>query len=672
MKKHVLFFLMSMIVINLSFSQKVRWSYKIEGSNEGAGKMNTWKAGFNKYCAAVIAENEEGKKLKKNAKDPGIIHYSFMPFDAQQLIISENYNPGAISKITIGYRPNNEKKPLIKTIYEGETKASDKEYVTSNYNFELTKNITDVYVYMDYVKIPGVNQIAGVALADFKEPYKPWYHFAKEEPFEGDPMFINDDVSGVADPTAPVLTVDGKYIYFNHNDGNHTKIYRGEIGSNGKLKKVEYSVFNLPNDKSTASSLTAISQDNNVAYVNDLTVGKLNVYKTYLKKNWLGNLKWEYDKLSINGFKSESKYINDIMSYDGQFYIVDMERKDGEMKYFDGDIYVAFRNEKGGYDKFIRMGDDINTTGDEIPCFLAADNKTFFFASDGHIGYGKKDIYVTRRLDDTWQNWSQPLNLGPIINSSAHENAFAIDSKGEYAYFIRWEKSANIYRIKLRQPKKEELKSMTIKPEPVVIIKGKVLDKKTNLPLQAEILYTDLLTGKSMGTASSNGETGDYSIALPIGLYYSYLAKSNKYLTVSENVDAREIGETSIIEKNLYLVPLEVGQIIRLNNIFFDFGKATLRPESYIELDEVVNVLKNNSKMEIEMSGHTDNVGSEDANLKLSEDRAKAVKDYIVSKGISENRIISKGYGKSKPITSNDTDEGRQLNRRVEFTILKN
>lgn len=224
----------------------------------------------------------------------------------------------------------------------------------------------------------------------------------------------------------------------------------------------------------------------------------------------------------------------------------------------------------------------------------------------------------------------------------------------------------------MRQPKKEELKSMTIKPEPVVIIKGKVLDKKTNLPLQAEILYTDLLTGKSMGTASSNGETGDYSIALPIGLYYSYLARSNKYLTVSENVDAREIGETSIIEKNLYLVPLEVGQIIRLNNIFFDFGKATLRPESYIELDEVVNVLKNNSKMEIEMSGHTDNVGSEDANLKLSEDRAKAVKDYIVSKGISENRIISKGYGKSKPITSNDTDEGRQLNRRVEFTILKN
>lgn len=672
MKKQVSFFLLALMIINLGFSQKVRWSYKVDGSEAGAGKMNTWKTGFNKYCAAVIAENDESKKLKKNAKDPGIIHYSFMPFDAQQVIISENYNPGAIAKIEIGYRPNNEKTPLKKTIFEGETKASDKGYVTTNYNFELTKNVTDVYIYMDYVKITGVNQIAGVALADFKEPYKPWYHFAKDEPFEGEPMFMNDDVSGVANPTAPVLTVDGKYIYFNHSDGSNTKIYRGEIGSNGKFKKVEISVFNLPNDKSTSSSLTAISQDNNVAYVNDLTVGKLNVYKTYIKKNWLGNLKWEYDKLDLSGFKSESTYINDIMSYDGKYYIVDMERKDGEMKYFDGDIYVGIRNENGGYDKFIRMGDDINTTGDEIPCFLAADNKTFFFASDGHIGYGKKDIYVTRRLDDTWQNWTQPLNLGPIINTSAHENAFAIDSKGEYAYFIRWEKSANIYRIKLRQPKKEELKTMTIKPEPVIIIKGKVLDKKTNLPLQADIFYTDLLTGKNMGTASSNGETGEYSIALPIGVYYSYLAKANKYLTVSENVDAREIGETSIIEKNLYLVPVEIGQIIRLNNIFFDFGKATLRPESYAELDEVVNVLKNNSKMEIEMSGHTDNVGSDDANLKLSEERAKAVKDYIVSKGIAESRIISKGYGKTKPVSTNDNEEGRQLNRRVEFTILKN
>ncbi|MDD3478791.1 MAG: OmpA family protein [Paludibacteraceae bacterium] len=672
MKQILISIILCFFLVNQLDAQKIRWSYKIEGSEVGAGKPVTYRNGYNKYAAAVLQENKDGKEPSKNAKSPAVIKYYFMPFDAQQVVICENYNVGAIVKIEIESLSENSKETIVKTIYQ-EDASPVQGFRTSNYNFEPTKHVTCVNVYLDYVKIPGVNQISGVGLTDFREAYTPEFNFAKENPFEGEPMYMNDDVSGMASPTAPIVSVDGKYIYFSHEDEyGKNQIYRGVIGYDGRISKVEWCDFNLPLTTSTSSALTAISQDNNVAYVNAMNIGKTDIYKTYLKRDKKGKTSWEREKLKISGFNSKSEYISDCMSYDGQYYFVDMERTDGENKYFDGDIYVAFRNEKGEYGNFKHMGYDINTTGDEIPCFLAADNKTFVFASSGHFSYGAKDIFITKRLDDTWQNWSQPINIGKIINTKATENYFTIDSKGEYAYFIRWEnKQSNLYRIKLHQPEKETPKTETIKPEPVIVVHGKVLDKKTNNPVQTDIIYTNILTGEILGRATSNGETGEYTVALPAGIFYSYLAKAEKHLPASENVDARELAATSVIEKNLYLVPIEVGQTIRLNNIFFDFGKATLKPESNEELDNMVKILNENSKMEIQIAGHTDNVGSDDANMKLSDDRANAVRSYLISKGINETRITAKGFGETKPIATNDTDEGRQINRRVEFTISK-
>jgi len=672
MKRISLSLLFIFLIINYANAQKVRWSYKVEGSETGAGIPNILIEGYNKNCAAVLDENKEGKEPKKKAESPAVIKYYFKPFNAQQVVVCENYNAGAVVKIEIESLSDNPKKHLIKTIYQGEA-SPIKGFKTTNYNFEPIKDVVCVNVYLDYKKVPGVNQIAGVGLTDFPEAYSPQINLSKENPFSGDVMYMNDDISGKLNPTSNIPSVDGKYIYFCHQDDkNDNQIYRGTIGSDGTFSKVELSDFNLPRKMSTSSALTAISQDNNIAYVNDMTVGMPIVYKTYLKRDKKGKTKWIREQVKINGFESEGKYLYDCMSYDGQYYLVNMDRKDGENKYFKGDIYVAFRNKDGEYEKFTHLGYDINTIGDETPCFLAADNKTLVFASTGHLGYGDKDIYITKRLDDTWQNWSEPINLGSIINTKEPEEYFTMDAKNEYAYFVRWkDNQSNLYRINLQQPEKAEAKTPTIKSEPVIIIKGKVLDKKTNLPLQADIVYTNILTGEVMGHATSNGETGEYSVALPAGKFYSYLAKSDNYLPVSENVDARELTETFTIEKNLVLVPIEVGQTIRLNNIFFDFGKSTLRQESNEELNNVVNLLNNNPKMEIEIAGHTDNIGSDAANMKLSDDRANAVRNYLISKGISASRITAKGYGETKPIATNDTDEGRQINRRVEFTIMK-
>jgi outer membrane protein OmpA-like peptidoglycan-associated protein len=180
-----------------------------------------------------------------------------------------------------------------------------------------------------------------------------------------------------------------------------------------------------------------------------------------------------------------------------------------------------------------------------------------------------------------------------------------------------------------------------------------------------------LADGLEMGTARSNPSNGDYKIVLPYGRNYGFSAKADGFIAISDNMDLSDVADYKEINRDLYLVPIEIGEVVRLNNIFFDLAKATLRPESFPELDRVVKYMLDNPTMEIAMAGHTDNIGSDDANLTLSADRSKAVKDYIVSKGITENRITSNGFGESKPIASNETDDGRQLNRRVEFTILK-
>ncbi|RYG05559.1 MAG: OmpA family protein, partial [Chitinophagaceae bacterium] len=160
---------------------------------------------------------------------------------------------------------------------------------------------------------------------------------------------------------------------------------------------------------------------------------------------------------------------------------------------------------------------------------------------------------------------------------------------------------------------------------------------------------------------------------LPYDKNYSIRAKADKFFAVSENfnLDSMVRAGNRVIHKDLYLVPIEIGSVVRLNNVFFDFDKYDLRPESFVELDRVVKLLKENPTIEIEMSAHTDSKGSDEYNFRLSDNRAKSVRQYIISKGISESRIISQGYGETRPEVPNDTDENRQINRRVEFKILK-
>lgn len=355
------------------------------------------------------------------------------------------------------------------------------------------------------------------------------------------------------------------------------------------------------------------------------------------------------------------------MGNDGNTMLFYMNPKEGEYGY--NDLYVSFHEGGDIWTAPKSLGKHINTKDyDEMSPFLAADGKTLYFATDRPGGLGEMDIWMSKRLDESWTKWTAPKNLGAPINTEGSEAFFTMDAGGEYAYLTSSNGAfgaSDIVRVKLME---QEM------PDPVVLVTGNVYNAKTKQPLAADLIYEVLPEGKEAGKGSSNPSDGSFKIVLPFNKNYSIRASADKYFAISENLNLDSLIKQgyTIIHKDLYLAPIEIGQVFRLNNVFFDFDKFDLRSESFAELDRVVKFLNDYPNVEIELSAHTDAKGSDNYNFTLSDNRAKSVREYIIGKGIADARVISRGYGETVPVASNDNDEGRQLNRRVEFKILKN
>ncbi|MCX6146773.1 MAG: OmpA family protein [Candidatus Kapabacteria bacterium] len=367
------------------------------------------------------------------------------------------------------------------------------------------------------------------------------------------------------------------------------------------------------------------------------------------------------ESIEIKNFKNSNQYVSFCMSADNKSLIMAIEP---DSTLGDLDLFVSFRTDSG-FTAPISLGNKINTFAADMTPFLAADNVTLYYASSGKPGYGSADIFVTRRLDDTWTNWSEPKNMGSEINSPDWDAYFMMPASGEIAYIVSFSNSigmADIFKIKVPE---------SARPNPMVLVQGKVLNKKTKEPISAAISYYDLSTNKELGTAISNPSDGSYKIVLPYGKKYSFMAKKENYYAISENIDVKIKSKYLEIDRDLLLNPIEIGETIRLNNLFFDIDKATLNSDSYGELDRLVEMLNKNTNLQIGIYGHTDSDGNSGYNKQLSEKRAKAVESYIVSKNIDKSRLKSKGLGKSKPLAKNNDEESKAQNRRVEFVILK-
>lgn len=476
---------------------------------------------------------------------------------------------------------------------------------------------------------------------------------------------LGQNVNTRFDEVSPKISADGKTLYFGrkHSPENvggtrdREDIWESHTEDGHTWSKSTN--LRAPVNTPTTNNLVSVSTDNNsfLFHIND---GFALRHRTATGWSPLEDLGIHFD--------NESDFLEGSLSPDGKaiLFVAKLKSnayyKPGEKE---RDIYVCIKRPDGTWSPPIHTGKVLNSAGDEYSPFLSADSKTLYFASNGRPGYGDVDIFMSRRLSDGWDQWSEPVNLGLGINTVGFDAYYTLPASGDYGYMVSNINSrglTDIIRFKLPE---------TVKPDPVVLVQGKVLNAKTNEPLEAVIRFDDLSTGKEEGEARSDPRTGDYRIVLAAGKNYGYHAEAPGYLSVNENlelVDLREYGE---VRKDLLLVPIEVGESIQLKNVFFAQSKAVLLPESYPELDRLVRIMKDNETIEIQLEGHTDGRGDPKANLILSEQRVEAVKQYLVSKGISEKRIVGKGYGGTKPRVSNDTEENRKLNRRVEFKITR-
>jgi len=526
----------------------------------------------------------------------------------------------------------------------------------------LIKSIKVVVTHVGVFK--GLVEIDFVAIADDNEVFVPQVNFPATISFKTIPENLGENVNSKHIELLPVISADGNSLYFSRRgdpqniEGPKDDIFKATL-ENGKWGKA----VNLgrPLNNNGYNYLYSISPNGNELLIDDQlpAPGRAANGLSFVRKTAAG---WDFpEKVIINGYRNLSEFNEFFLCNDGKTLLMSLERFEGEGS---NDIYVSFLQKNSTWSIPKNIGKSINTAAPESYPFLAADGVTLYFSSSGFSSYGFNDIFVSKRLDDTWQNWSSPVNIGPVINTKGSDQNFVIQADGAYAYFVSDVNSiglSDIYRIKL--PKE-------LKPEPVILVQGKVLNQVTKKAIASTIIYEELETGKEAGRVQSDPLTGEYKIVLPKGKKYAISAKANRYLAIEESIDLTELADFETKEKNLSLVPIEKGQKIRLNNLYFETGKAEIMPSSFVELNHLVEMLFENPFVKIKINGYTDNVGKEEDNLKLSQNRAKAIVEYLNKKGIPNIRLDWEGYGSKNELVANNSEVNKALNRRVELEII--
>jgi outer membrane protein OmpA-like peptidoglycan-associated protein/tetratricopeptide (TPR) repeat protein len=328
------------------------------------------------------------------------------------------------------------------------------------------------------------------------------------------------------------------------------------------------------------------------------------------------------------------------------------------------DIWKTTLNGEGEWSKPENLGPGINTIYDENTPFVHPDGKTLYFSSNGWPGMGSMDIFYSRAQTDG--KWGKPVNIGYPINTFNEESGLMVSPDGTEGYFSSILKGGlgdmDIYRFKLPE---------AAKPLPITYVKGIVRDKETRGFLEAKVQVVNLKTKETKFNDFTSKDNGEFLAVMPLGSTYAFNAVADGYLFYSDNFELNQVktGQPYVLE--IYLEKLKPGANMVLKNIFFDTNKFELLPPSITELTNLLQLLQANTSLSIEIQGHTDNEGNAEANQKLSLQRSKAVYDYLVASKVNPDRLTFKGFGATKPISSNETAAGRQQNRRTSFIITR-
>lgn len=676
MKRVLLTLLVLTGIYSFSNAQVVQWASKvIEFSSEltpiqysaqqALGKPNVLPAGGQSPNAWAPDKPKRKEWLKLGFATPMSI---------RQIAIAESHNPSAIYRVLAYDEAGNEY--VINTLNPMVIPLKGR---MLNLLMDPTPyKVVAVKIEFDGAAVPDYYGIDAVAITDSRYPIiadiPKMQLLASGIAIEALDKNVNSEYSELN----PLLSPDGKTLYFsrrNHPENiggvdDKEDIWYSELDSTGQWQLARNMGPKFNNEgPNFVNSIQSVTPDGKSAI---MVLGNkyLDNGKMLAGVSISSNVGGEWSKpvaLNIINDYNFNQKANYFLTNNRKTLIMSVEREDSQG---DRDLYVSFMNDDSTWTEPLNLGDIVNTASEESAPFLASDDKTLYFSSNGFSGYGGNDVYVSRRLDDTWTNWSEPENLGPEINSPLEDLFFNIPVSSEFAYYSRGvtETNLDIFRVKLPIVKN---------PDPWITVRGKIVDKTTGKPLGAKIVYERLPDGKDMGIAQSNPETGEYEIRLPAGQQYGIRAEAEGKVSESQNLDLRNITADKVIEnENFELEPIGVASVqenatILLNNVFFDFDKATLKAESFPELNRIIDLMNTKPGMEVAIAGHTDAIGSEEYNLALSQRRANAVSNYLIKQGVAKERIRVLFFGEEQPTDTNDTVEGRKKNRRVEFKILK-
>ena len=563
--------------------------------------------------------------------------------------------------------------------------AEMKNYTSSVTNFEKAFSLDTVYTkdfYLPYsISLAGCGRFTdalnavdhflsnqklndrSIKAGEFrKKTYEFAINYAQTHPDKNyvfAPQNLGDSINTTNLEYFPSLTIDGRKLIFTRRIGNKETFYESDKVNNtwGKafplVGKINSDEFNV--------GAQNISQDGSLLVFTGCNFpqgeGSCDIYISYLTKNG-----WSEPQNLGRNVNTENWESTPSLSPDKRDLYFSSNRPGG---YGGKDIWVCHKTETGRWSEPENLGPDINTAGDESTPFIHADNQTLYFNSTGLPGYSEKpDLFVTRKQADG--KWSKPENLGYPINTIDDEGSMIVAADGKTAYYssdkIDTKGGLDIYTFELRED---------LRPSKTLWAKGKVYDNKTKAGLPSTVVLTDVNTRQIVSKLQTD-EDGKYLITLPVGKDYAFNVHRKGYLFYSQNYNMKNISSDSVFNVDIPLEPIEANAKVILNNVFFDTKKTDLKPESITELDNVVKLMNENPNMKILISGFTDNVGKPADNLKLSTGRAVAVVNYLISKGIINNRLSYKGFGETKPIASNDTEEGRAMNRRTELTVVSN
>lgn len=470
------------------------------------------------------------------------------------------------------------------------------------------------------------------------------------------PRNLGDGINTVFSEYCPAITLDGKKLTFTRKlNYTNEDFFESQFDQQSWSKAVT-----LPGEINTNMNEGAltVSQDGQWLIFTGCNfpegLGSCDLYISYLTTEG-----WSTPQNLGNRINTEFWESTPTLSPDKRDLYFSSARPGG---YGGIDLYVTHRLPNGRWTEPENLGPTINTAGNESSPFMHADNQTLYFTSNGLIGYGGDDLFLTKKEPNN--TWSTPRNLGFPINTIQNEGTLVIAADGETAYYASDRSDSrgglDLYTFVLRKD---------VRPLRTLWVKGKVYDRKTEKGLPSGVELIDLESRNVISRVQTD-ETGNYLITLPVGKDYAFNVNRRGYLFYSENFSLKEKQPDSTYNIDIALQPIEANATITLKNIFFGFNEYSLKPESQVELDRIVRLMTDNPTLRIQINGHTDNIGKAADNLRLSENRAEEVVNYLTQRGIQPERLAFKGFGATQPVADNNTEENRAKNRRTELKVV--